>query len=190
VAEGLAAALNVCIELNDKNEPIIDQARLERPKVVIDIGGNTIDVCVMEGFDVDHGLSLSKQNSGVIEIQNQFISMLQETSGLSRYFDEGTPIKAVEHALFNDDHTLRIGNKAVQVHDQAKQSKNIVANSIKSTLRSKLGSGYKFEDIIFVGGGSKLMEKELADLFEGAHVESDPEYANVKGLYKFMRAGM
>ena len=48
------------------------------------------------------------------------------------------------------------------------------------------GSGADLDVILFVGGGAAFMSK-LTSYFPNARVLPDPEYANARGMYKYLR---
>ena len=183
LAEGLAACFDKYITI-DSGKIVENENEFEKQFAVVDVGGNTLDVCVVESCDILHNKSTSKQEHGVIEIYNNVIRILESHQSTTRFFEDGTPSLAITNAIKNGGE-FKVGGKTINVTNQVKEAKNIVANSIKATLKNLLGSGFSMDEIIFVGGGSEILKKELLTLFEGSIIDQNPEYSNVKGLYKY-----
>jgi plasmid segregation protein ParM len=147
---------------------------------IVDIGGRTTDIAtVIGGSRIDHARS-GTANIGVLDVY-----------------------KAVKQGIWaqekiRDDFPINVIDKAVRegfikLYGQKQDVSKIVADVVAEyqaklarEIERRISTGAAMNAVVFVGGGSALF-KDIADTFRNGHMSDDPEFANARGLYKYVR---
>lgn len=147
---------------------------------IVDIGGRTTDIAtVIGGSRIDHARS-GTANIGVLDVY-----------------------KAVKQGIWarekiRDDFPINVIDKAVRegfikLYGQKMDVTDIVANVVAEyqaklarEIERSISTGAAMNAVVFVGGGSALF-KDIAKTFRNGHMAEDPEFANARGLYKYVR---
>lgn len=147
---------------------------------IVDIGGRTTDIAtVIGGSRIDHARS-GTANIGVLDVY-----------------------KAVKQGIWTqekirDDFPINVIDKAVRegfikLYGQKMDVTDIVANVVAEyqaklarEIERSISTGAAMNAVVFVGGGSALF-KDIAKTFRNGHMAEDPEFANARGLYKYVR---
>lgn len=147
---------------------------------IVDIGGRTTDIAtVIGGSRIDHARS-GTANIGVLDVY-----------------------KAVKQGIWTqekirDDFPINVIDKAVRegfikLYGQKMDVTDIVANVVAEyqaklarEIERSISTGAAMNAVVFVGGGSALF-KDIAKTFRNGHMADDPEFANARGLYKYVR---
>ena len=155
------------------------QIEMEGPAGVIDVGGKTTDcVTVLEGHQIDHARS-GTGDIGVLNIYENIGNKLRAQLG------EGVISRRVY------DQAVRTGS--VKRFGKPQNVKAVVAAAVEEVTERVLleakrhfGNGSHLDVILFVGGGAAFMTK-LTSYFPNAKVLPEPEFANARGMYKYLR---
>ena len=147
---------------------------------IVDIGGRTTDIAtVIGGSRIDHARS-GTANIGVLDVY-----------------------KAVKQGIWTqekirDDFPINVIDKAVRegfikLYGQKQDVTEIVANVVAEyqaklarEIERRISTGAAMNAVVFVGGGSALF-KDIAKTFRNGRMADDPEFANARGLYKYVR---
>lgn len=147
---------------------------------IVDIGGRTTDIAtVIGGSRIDHARS-GTANIGVLDVY-----------------------KAVKQGIWTelkirDDFPINVVDKAVrkgsiklwgEEQDVSKIVVGVVAEyqaKLAREIERRISTGAAMNAVVFVGGGSALF-KDIAKTFRNGHMSDDPEFANARGLYKYVR---
>ncbi|NTF16813.1 ParM/StbA family protein [Agrobacterium rubi] len=147
---------------------------------IVDIGGRTTDIAtVIGGSRIDHARS-GTANIGVLDVY-----------------------KAVKQGIWaqekiRDDFPINVIDKAVRegfikLYGQKQDVTGIVAAVVAEyeaklarEIERRISTGAAMNAVVFVGGGSALF-KDIATTFRNGHMAEDPEFANARGLYKYVR---
>lgn len=147
---------------------------------IVDIGGRTTDIAtVIGGSRIDHARS-GTANIGVLDVY-----------------------KAVKQGIWaqekiRDDFPINVIDKAVRegfikLYGQKQDVSKIVADVVAEyqaklarEIERRISTGAAMNAVVFVGGGSALF-KDIAGTFRNGHMSDDPEFANARGLYKYVR---
>lgn len=172
--ESVAAAIDYL--LRDDNGST--QNTINRGIGIVDIGGNTTDITVMESLSsIDH-LRSGSEKIGVIDVQNELANLMKKE------------LKLVKVQGYMLDDVLRTGfcdlfDGREDVSALLEIAKKTTTQKIISRVEEKIGDGSDLDKVIFVGGGAALL-KDVISLYRHAYVPEDPEFSNVKGMLKHM----
>jgi Actin-like ATPase involved in cell division len=147
---------------------------------IVDIGGRTTDIAtVIGGSRIDHARS-GTANIGVLDVY-----------------------KAVKQGIWTrerirDDFPINVIDKAVRegfikLYGQKTDVKEIVDTvvaeyeaKLSREIERRISTGAAMNAVVFVGGGSALF-KNIAQTFRNGYMSDDPEFANARGLFKYVR---
>lgn len=190
-SESLAAVVDHLFDLETGNFTPLD-----RPMGVIDIGGRTTDCIVVVpngqgGFQVEMHRTGSV-NHGVLNIHDRLATLFAEQIN-SDLTPQGIPSDQLDIALRTG--ILRLYGKDHKVDYLATEATKYVSSQLGRAIERTMGKVGDLEQVLFVGGGAKLMEP-LIDGFRTltgkrnesfAVVAPEPQFANARGMYKFMK---
>jgi plasmid segregation protein ParM len=172
-AEGVVAWIDHAID--QKGQVIGNMAATA---AIVDIGGRTTDcVLVLDGCKVDHARSGTGE-IGVLKFQDVI------ADGIRRKFSvPDVPVAALEAAV-RTGHIRRFG-KDVDISDIVDKARKEVGDQILREVSRRIGSGADLECVLFVGGGARIFT-DVIDAFPNSAVKPEPEFANARGLLKYM----
>lgn len=174
-SEGVAAFLDYFLDMD--GNPVREMS--EYPVGIVDIGGRTTDcVWVCPPSAIDHSRS-GTENVGVLDVMAAVENALRKEHQL-----QNVSRLHLEHAISKG--SIKVFGKDVDVRDIVNEAKNTVMERIMREVERKLGNGAELEAVIFVGGGSAMMP-EIAKRYPNAMVPEHPEFANARGMYKYLR---
>lgn len=172
-AEGVAAWIDHAID--DEGKVVVDMGA---PAAVVDIGGRTTDcVLVLPGLKVDHARSGTGE-IGVLRLYDIVSSRIQQAHSLS-----DVPGYAIEQAVRTG--SIRLWGKDQDISKIVEDAKREVGEQILREVQRRIGYGADLEKVVFVGGGAVVFDS-IRQAYRNAVVPKDPEFANARGLLKFM----
>lgn len=176
-SEGVSAWVDYAI--NDNGEVTAD---LLAPVGVIDIGGRTTDcVVVLPGWRVDH----ARSGTGNIGVLDMYESVAQKLRHIERMKDVGSlPHYIIENAVQSG--TLRVWGENLDVSSIVKEAKHEVGERILREVQRRVGRGVELDRVLFVGGGAVVFDNLVTRYANGITV-AYPEFANARGMLKYMR---
>ncbi len=155
------------------------EIEMDGPCGVIDIGGKTTDcVTILPGHQIDH-LRSGTGNIGVLDIYEQIGAHLRAQ------FGEGVISRRVFDRAVRTGTIKRFGRE-VSVQAAVTTAIDDVSERVLREAKRHFGSAADLDVILFVGGGAALMTK-LSSYFPNARVQPEPEFANARGMYKYLR---
>jgi len=178
--EAIAAYFDQLMEMNGSPTP--EYATLNESVVgVIDIGGKTTDCAVIYpgGHHVDTERSGSN-DVGVLILYNAIESRLRSMFDL-----DNVPPRLIENAIKTG--TVKISGQVHEVQEVVLAEKEKLAEQIMAGVRAKIGSGSDLDSILFVGGGTIVMQEQLEKYFPHSRFVQQPEFANARGMFKIAK---
>jgi plasmid segregation protein ParM len=173
-AEGVAAWIDYA--LNDKGDVIANIGALA---AVVDIGGRTTDcVTVLPGFKVDDRRS-GTANIGVLDLYEAVAR-----HACAKFNVPSVPMSEIENSIKTGFITL--WGKPHDVKEIVAGSKKTLCEEIQREVSRRIGGAHEFEKVLFVGGGAVVFDG-LQDSYPNAVMPKNPEFANARGLLKYMR---
>lgn len=173
-AEGVAAYIDYAID----EKGVITQ-NIGAPAAVVDIGGRTTDcVTVLPGFKFDDHRS-GTANIGVLDLYKRI-----ERLAAAKFNVPNVPMSEIAKSISTGIITL--WNKPHDVKDIVAVSKKEVCDQIQREVLRRIGGAHDFEKVIFVGGGAVVFNG-IQDAYPNADMPEQPEFANARGLLKYMQ---
>ena len=151
----------------------------EAPIGVVDIGGQTTDISVVNpDYQVDHG-RLKTCDLGVLDVRDGFRRRIMSAHNADRI-----PESALDKAMRTG--SLLHWGKEVSVREELSEAVREVELRLRGEILSVFGKeAASLETILFVGGGSHVF-RTLSAGFPNATVVRDPEFANARGFLKVL----
>lgn len=172
--ESVAAAIDYLLSEKD-GSPI---NKIRRAIAIVDIGGNTTDISVMEDLkSIDHQRSGSEK-IGVIDVQNDLRNIMMDKFKL-----EKVQRYMLDEAIRTG--TCEIFGEKVDLSEELAIAKKTTTQKIISRVEEKVGDAADLDKVIFVGGGAALL-KEVISTYRHGFVPEDPEFANARGMLKHL----
>lgn len=162
------------------NDETLDLETHDTETVVIDMGGNTTDITTITAGKPT--INIEKSSSkvlGVLNIRDELRSLI-----VGKFKIE----KADDHLL---DKTIQTGSfrfwrEDKDVSDLVKQAKQKTIKRLMTYVEETIGDGAFIENLLFVGGGAVLLQDEFKAKYPQATIGENPEFANARGMLKFM----
>lgn len=178
IPEALAAWYDHVI-VDDGNCAMLDQLHALAPIAVVDIGGRTTDTVVVR----DRGIIHSSSNSymaGILNATESFADALEERFGLRM-----PDTNMISRAFTNG--SIAIYGRMYDVSDEALRAKRELVERLHAEVRRQLGNGAELHQILLVGGGTLALKELINDWFPNQVVARQPEFANARGMLKYLR---
>jgi plasmid segregation protein ParM len=156
----------------------LDDSRFAELTAVVDIGGRTTDVAVVREGDV------YLRQSGTLDV-----GTLTLAAAVRRLVEEQFPgiprrsHRCIETAIRRG--AIRIADREIDVSATLEREKRDLFERIAEFLVTLYGGSMTdIQRVLFVGGGSVLLEPHLRKRFPGAAFPDDPQMANARGMWK------
>ncbi len=162
------------------SDDFIHQKDISNPIIIVDIGGRTTDiVTVLPPGDAIDQEQTGTLNTGVLKVQDILRQRIIDN------FDDVEQIssRAVERAM--QTHRLMLYGREHDVSSLANDAIREVGIELLQYVHSKLSNLAEVERVIFIGGGASVM-RHVIDQFPQAFIPESPEYANARGMLKYM----
>lgn len=186
VSEATAAFYDALIQHDGEYDPGIEAIISRRPVAVMDLGGKTTDlVVVAENVSSVYKDQSGTKDIGVLQLLDQVAEQIKSEFGLN----DNPPLPYVEEACRTKKYELFGEN--VDVSHIIVSACEAYLGRIKNFFVSKLRDGSTVGALIFVGGGTALIQSALGDeafasIYKGKRfIAKEPEYANARGMWKF-----
>ena len=183
--QGMAAWFNYLITETKNADGTIDakhhRDREMVPVAYVDIGGRTTDVAVMEGASLDMARSGSIPE-GMLKVQNILVENVRQKFGLN--YTSDVQIDTMMR-------TGKVWDSGVEcdISDLMLEAKMEVIERIYNDLQGRIGQGRELKEIMFIGGGTVALRKEIMNWYNEKHgrVTDNPLYENASGMIKFLK---
>lgn len=156
----------------------VDQgvAEIGDPVAVVDIGGRTMDVALIQVVNGRPLLNREKSGSeeiGALAVRDRLRALLAKKFELDQ-----VPDIFVDQAMSKG--RVRVFNKDTDCRDLVKDACRDVQTQAANAAKHRIGQGADLSTIILVGGGSHLID--LSEEWPHAVRLPEPEFANVEGM--------
>lgn len=177
-SEAIAAFYDIAMDdAGNEVTAIMDQAE-NGPIAFVDIGGGTTDVAVI----LNGGSSIDTKRSGSARLGGLSLNAAVENGiKAAKGWKSLTP-KQVDAAI--ETGTVRALGSEHDFSELVRYEKEQLAKKIIGELDKRVGDGADLEAVYFAGGGTKLLNEQLKDLYPHAVFVANPQFANCNGLWK------
>jgi plasmid segregation protein ParM len=147
---------------------------------VVDVGGRTTDVAlILDGQSFDPRRS-GTENVGVLDVYTALADLVQARFNTR----DNYPLAVLDRAIRTG--TMKLWGKQQDVHELVAHAVQEQQTKIAREVERRLGNASDIDAVLFVGGGSALFTN-IARMFPNGAQADDPEFANARGLYKYIR---
>lgn len=175
-AEGIAAWFDLALNRNSNGDLEMDQEILEQRIAVVDIGGRTTDVGLIDG-----GV-LEMESSTTIDVGMLSIkSALREK--LKGIYNSEPSIPKINSAIRTGKMTL-FGEEISEIPELLEQVSRSTVDRIHGEVRRVLNDGADVDFVYFVGGTVSALNPYMTGWFKNQKMASDPSMANSMGMAK------
>lgn len=178
-----AQGLSACIDhVTDDRGNYRDNFDRSAPIAVVDIGGRTTDSVVLIGGDkVDHSVS-GTGNVGISNVYDKIAADLRTHFGVSRI-----RLVTIENAVRTGN--IRFRGVEHSIADVVQNAVREVGPQILREVQRRIGDAAEMREVLLVGGGAHLLQETMRKHYPHCVVPDDPEFANARGMLKFLRFG-
>ncbi|MNU26980.1 Plasmid segregation protein ParM [compost metagenome] len=172
-----AVAAYIDYALDDNLNEVAD---VDGAVAIVDIGGRTTDIAtVIGGSRIDHARS-GTANIGVLDVYKA----VKQGIWTELKIRDDFPINVIDKAVRTG--SIKLWGKP---QDVSKIVADVVAEyeaKLTREIERRISTGAAMNAVVFVGGGSALF-KGIKNTFQNGYMSDDPEFANARGLYKYVR---
>jgi plasmid segregation protein ParM len=186
VSEAIAAFYDALIKPDGAFDAEIEALISRRPVGVVDMGGKTTDIVVIaENVRSVYSSRSGTANIGVLQLLDKVGERIKSEFQLNA----NPPTPYVEEACRTKRYEL-FGEEKDVSHIVEEACRELLAQ-VQNFFVSKVGDGSDLGAILFVGGGTALIQSALgteafASVYKGRRfIAKDPEYANARGMWKY-----
>ncbi len=172
--ESVAAAIDYMLADEDGSV----RHKIQGGIAIVDIGGNTTDISVMEGPNSINGKRSGSEQIGVIDVRNDLEGILQEKFRLEKISDS-----LLDNAIRTK--TIKLFGEIHDIEPEVAAAKQNTSKKIISRVEEKVGDAADLDKVIFVGGGAAAL-KDVISNYKHGFVPDFPEFANARGMLKHM----
>lgn len=159
-----------------------NRERTHRNYMILDVGFNTVDVIFIKNGQVSKEGSWMLEGEGIIKVVNHLADQIQQKVGVG---------------LTSHIAKSLLENKSITIYGKERSLEKIIAKlsssyseRLFSVLEQRCREELRNADGIIIGGGGAYyvrgsIPKRLRNLIE---IVEEPEFANARGFYKFLRA--
>jgi plasmid segregation protein ParM len=185
-SEAIAAFYDALIQHDGEYDAEIEALIGRRPVAVVDLGGKTTDIVVVaENVSSVYKDQSGTKDIGVLQLLDQVAEQIKSEYGLN----DNPPLPFVEEACRTKKYELF--GEDVDVGPIVEAACKAYLERVKNFFVSKLRDGSTVGAVLFVGGGTALIQSSLgpeafASIYKGKRfIANEPEYANARGMWKF-----
>jgi plasmid segregation protein ParM len=168
--------MDVVLYRNKDGKIVVNKEQAAKAMAVIDIGGRTTDVAVIQNGNLDISRS-STINVGMLSVQE----MVKEA--IIGKFDVTPTIEQLNTAL--SEKKIKLWGKWEPVADLVLSAQKTILSRIESECKRCIGNGADLDQVVFVGGTVAEVEGLLQGWFRNQHIGFEPGYANARGMQKY-----
>ena len=151
---------------------------IENGLAVVDIGGNTTDITYINS---DNQINVQRSGSkklGVLNVRDRLRRMIQDVHGVSEIRDA-----QLDSALRTG--SCKIFGKDQDVSEQIDAAKKESVKKLMNYVEETVGDAGDLDMVLFVGGGAAVLGDVIKN-YPHAHVPDRPQFANARGMLKYM----
>ncbi len=152
---------------------------VQRQVAVVDIGGRTTDIAVVENAEVVMENS-GTTDHGVLDIYAGIERRLKDELNLPTDIPRQRIVSAVASGV------LQLGPREHDIRALLDEERRLLAERVRTFVQTRIGSEALFIDkVLFVGGGAQVLKRELQGMYPQMGIPVEPHFANARGMYKF-----
>jgi plasmid segregation protein ParM len=151
--------------------------------VIIDVGGKTTDVAVINsGGRIEQSQS-GTDDIGVMNLIEVIQSAINQKTGsiITAPFIEQCVRSPSEDGKYN----IKMFGKPADVTEIVNSAKKRISEELIRSVQHRIGDAVTADVLLFVGGGAMILKDALKE-YPHITVPKNPEFANARGVLKYM----
>ena len=178
IAECVATYLDYVVSEDKEGKVKIINDRSKDKIAIVDIGGKTTDIVVVENFSVK-----------LDQAATMDIGMLSARSSLAERILLEFDVTVSDKALIQSMRTghIKIYGKKVDVRHLVQESLSELVHNIKTKVKQVIGKGVDLDCVIMTGGGSQVLSDAVLGWYPKQIIASNPQFSNAKGMRKYLQ---
>ncbi|MFA0809387.1 plasmid segregation protein ParM domain-containing protein [Microbulbifer epialgicus] len=151
---------------------------IETGLAVVDIGGNTTDITYINPNNTINTDRSGSRNLGVLNVRDRLSRQIKEDFGVDELRDA-----QLDSALRSG--VCQIFGKKENVEKQIETAKRMSTKKLMNYVDEVIGDAADLDLVLFVGGGAQIL-RDIIKEYPHAHVPDRPQFANARGMLKYM----
>ena len=176
VPEGLAGWIDMCYDYAGQPLPGIPEGQVG----LVDIGGRTTDICVVQGLNV-YGDTVETVSRGYLDVFAEINQMVNNKYPETRKF----PVKTLDTSLTTKQLEIETG-RVVDISEEIDRALKNFTNGIMRDVNRLLGGDRQLAGTCFFGGGVHHIRSEISKRPK-TFIPDEPQFANARGAMKAYR---
>lgn len=176
VSEGIAAWMDIVLERNEHGKIAFNPELITERIAIIDIGGRTTDIAVIQNGVLDTGRSSTIQ-VGMLAVRDEVFQKIFDK------FEIEPTVEQMNSVMENK--SIKLFGEHHPVDDIVESAKKSTVVGIESQVKKCLGNASDLDRVVFVGGTVMQIQSYLDGWFRHQTIGDDPSFANARGMQKF-----
>jgi len=178
IAECVATYLDYVVSDTDDGSVKMNTDRLKDKIAIVDIGGRTTDIVVVENWSVK-----------LDQAATMDIGMLTARQALSEKILIEHDVTVSDKVLISAMKTgyIKLYGKQVDVRGLVMDSLRDLLQNIKAKVKQVIGKGVDIDCVIMTGGGAQSLSEALAGWYPRQIIAANPQFSNARGMRKFLQ---
>lgn len=175
IPEGFATYLSILMKPNKAKGTInIDTSVTREDVLILDFGGQTLDVAVVSNGKLVVQKSYTEEGMGMLKIHDRLYDYLKS---YRRNISREEMSRVIETGVFATD---KKGTNKINVSERVHKVVRDVLSAAMDKV-SKRTPTHEFDRVIIGGGGAQIIEREIKLYIDGAEMVRDPLHSNAIG---------
>lgn len=163
-----------------KPKIIQHQSRMHEPTAIIDIGGGTTEICVIENMEMDCAVSGSKY-VGSNNVRDKLSEMIRH-----QYSMDSMTSYMLDRAM--TEKQIELDGHIMNVHSLYDEALRISSEEIVNFIDDKIGRRQReINAVRLIGGGCGDFMAAIEKSVSRIKMVENPQYENAKGMYYMLR---
>lgn len=175
LSEGIAAWMDHVIQ-TESDQLVVNTELARRRTAIVDIGGRTTDIAVIQDHKLDMGRS-NTINVGMLLVREMMAEALKDE------FEFSPTVEQLNQVIAHN--TIRLYGEEVSVKEMMTTARQTAVSRIHSEVLRCLGKAADIDEVIFVGGTVAAFSDLIEGWFPHQRIAHDPAFCNARGMMKY-----
>lgn len=176
-SEAISAWLDIVLIRDENGMLYIDPDLASMSYGIIDLGGRTTDIAVIEGGNIDFDRSTTS-DLGILNAKERIAERIGGEMG-------HTPNEMqVEEALRT--YKIKLYGEDVPIESLVREELESNLRRVEAIAKKTIKSSGDIDKIVFVGGSMNHFMPFVGDWYRNQEIAPDPGFANARGMAKFI----
>lgn len=177
ISEGIAAWMDIVMKRRGDGSLFVDKELSGQRMAIIDIGGRTTDIAVIQNGNLDISRS-STINAGMLAVKESVYESITGRFEITPSVDQMNDVMTRKQ--------IKLWGHYEDAADLVSMAQQSVVSRIHSECKRCLGNAADLDRVIFVGGTVADIGHHLSGWFKNQQIGENPEFANARGMQKYV----